>query len=74
MESIKLLDKVPVDHNKVTVGETYKVLFEDCCVDGEFTFKIVKKTWNEEGWLDDVEFENGVIITLFVSVSFYETN
>lgn len=50
----------------MTLGTTYRVTFEDCCVQGQFTSMLVKD--DEEG-NDDLliyshayTFENGVII------------
>lgn len=52
------------------IGETYTVKFDDCCVAGEFTSKLIRK----ESPDDEVElaFENGVTLERTWGCEFYQ--
>lgn len=64
---------------EVTIGETYKVEIEDCCVKGSFISRLIEaKNYNDDNELCDVtvleygaelKFDNGVSLTAWNGVS-----
>ena len=74
----------------ITVGKTYEVDIRDCCVEGEFTSKLIKVlVCDEDSDIDDMfeveelhehnygaelYFENGVRLTKQGGVSLTEVN
>jgi hypothetical protein len=42
------------------IGKTYEVVFEDCCVRGEFTAKVVRRIPSSKTDSGEVEFDNGL--------------
>lgn len=64
---------------KIEIGATYEVDFDDCCVRGSFTSKLIKaQDYDDNSELRDTEeleygteltFENGVSLTAWNAVS-----
>lgn len=61
-----------IDKGKITLNETYKVSFDDCCVKGQFTSKVtlIERDVEEPEYVERVEFSNGVTLTEFNAVRF----
>lgn len=56
------------------VGKTYSVMLSDCCVDADFSSKLVTLEV-DEGYLILAQFENGVTVTkLFQSVELVDAD
>ncbi len=67
---------------KLTIGDTYDVTIDDCCVEGKFTSKLVeafeydenknKVTVAERGYGETLVFENGVTLIAMNGVNLKE--
>jgi hypothetical protein len=61
----------PVSYTHLEEGTSYRVRFDDCCVAGSFTSKLVEITRDDEDdWPDRLRFENRVVLDTFHGVEF----
>jgi hypothetical protein len=62
----------PVPYTQLVEDVTYRVRFDDCCVAGAFTSKLVEITRDDEddGWPTRLRFENRVVLDTFHGVRF----
>lgn len=57
--------------NQIQKGKTYKVVLEDCCINGEFTAKVTS-ILRDGDYIERIAFSNGVILTEAHAVYFEE--
>jgi hypothetical protein len=68
-EKVVMTDPVP--YTQLVKDITYRVRFDDCCVAGSFTSKLVEITRDDEDdWPDRLRFENRVVLDTFHGVEF----
>lgn len=60
-----------MDQYEVQQGRKYRVQFQDCCVEGEFTAVLAEVKGTDFG-PDRMEFDNGVVLTQISGVDFEE--
>lgn len=65
-------ERVFIEPNDMKVGTPYKVEMLDCCINGEFTSMLVKALRTDDGYVDQLTFENGVVFGLFMQCTFEE--
>ena len=62
----------PVPYTLLEEGTSYRVRFDDCCVAGAFTSKLVEIVRDDEddGWPIRLRFDNRVVLDTFHGVKF----
>lgn len=61
----------PPEETRREVGKTYRVVLDDCCIQGEFTSRLDVIQFDEDGELDFYRFANGVELTMINAVQFF---